>query len=124
MIGADATFLIDFLRGEAKAVEWMAKNYDVLCLSENVVYEFLCGNLTESEIDRFFAFVSQFPVFSFNRNAAIKSSMMYREMKQKGKTVAHPDAMIAGTYLANSVNRIVTRNRKHFENLPIRVMTY
>ncbi|MBI4153238.1 type II toxin-antitoxin system VapC family toxin [Candidatus Woesearchaeota archaeon] len=124
MIGADTSFLVDFLKGEQHAVDWMTKNADVLCLSENVVYELLCGNLTESQNDQFLAFISQFPVFSFNRNAAIKSSKMYREMKQKGKTIAHPDAMIAGTYLANSVNRIVTRNLKHFENLPIHVVTY
>ncbi|HLC74262.1 MAG TPA: type II toxin-antitoxin system VapC family toxin [Candidatus Nanoarchaeia archaeon] len=117
MIGADTTFLIDFFKGESHAVEWMKQNQEFLCLCEPVVYEFLCGNLTEHQQDVFLAFISQFPVFSFNRQAALRSSQLYRGVKRKGQAVAHPDAIIAGTYAANEVATIVTRNNKHFENV-------
>ena len=117
MIGADTSFIIDFFKGETNAAAWMKKNYELLCLCENVVYEFLCGNLKESEKESFLGFVSQFDVFAFDRNAVLKSSEIYRKTKKKGKQIAHPDAMIAGIYTANGVKKIVTRNPKHFRNI-------
>jgi len=44
--------------------------------------------------------------------------------KKKGRTVFHGDAQIAGIYLANQVNRIVTRKVKNFENLGLKVDVY
>lgn len=117
MIGADTSFLIDFLGGEKNAVEWMDKHKMTLHLCENVVYEFLCGNLTEEEKETFLGFTSQFPVFSFNRSAALKSAEIHRKAKDKGNQVPHPDAMIAGTYAAHQVDKIVTRNPDHFKNI-------
>lgn len=117
MIGADTSFIIDFFQGEKNAVDWMEKNKESLCLCENVVYEFLCGNLKEDEKNLFLAFVSQFEVFSFDRNAAFTSSKIYRKSKIKGKFVAHPDAMIAGTYASHGIKKIVTKNIKHFNEM-------
>ncbi|MFB6246231.1 MAG: type II toxin-antitoxin system VapC family toxin [Candidatus Pacearchaeota archaeon] len=125
MIGADTSFLVDFFKGDKDAVDFMDKNKENLCICDNVVYEFLCGNLKESEIDTFLGFVSQFKVFSFNRDAAVLSSKIFRGSKRKGVSVAHPDVMIAGIYLANNVDKIVTRNKKHFENIKdLKVLRY
>ncbi|KXA91201.1 hypothetical protein AKJ57_02095 [candidate division MSBL1 archaeon SCGC-AAA259A05] len=52
MIGADTSFLIDFLNGEEESVEWMEEHKNILYLCENVVYEFLCGNLLVGERKR------------------------------------------------------------------------
>ncbi len=117
MIGTDTSFLIDFLRGEKNAVEWMDKHKENLYLCENVVYEFLCGDLTEEERETFLGFVSQFPVFGFDRSAALKSAEVHREAKDKGVQVPHPDAMIAGTYAAHQVDKIVTGDPEHFEKI-------
>lgn len=117
MIGADTSFLIDFLKGEEDAVKRMKKHQDVLHLCENVVYEFLCGNLREEEREVFLAFVSQFPVFSFDREAALRSSKIFRRGKEIGKPIPHPDAMIAGIYAAHEVDKIITRNPEHFKGV-------
>ena len=124
MIGADTTFLIDFFKGIPSAVNYMKKNKELLCLCEPVVYEFLCGNLTPEEVDTFLGFVLQFPVFAFDQNAALKASSIFREGKKLGKTISHPDAIIAGCYLANQVSRIVTRNAQHFSTIPISFEMY
>jgi len=125
MIGADTSFLIDFFKGDDKAVSWMKVKNDLLCVNETVIYEFLCGNLKEKEKDLFLAFVSQFPVFTFDRNASIKSSSIYRDCKSKGKRISHPDAIVAGTYVANNVNKIITRNKKHFDVMKeVHIETY
>ena len=124
MIGADTSFLIDFLKGDEAAILWMEQHKDNLCICENIIYEFLCGNLKNKQSDIFLGFISQFPVLSFDRKAALKSSMLFRNAKRKGRTVAHPDVMIAGVYLSNSISRIITRNSKHFAELPIETLTY
>ncbi|MDY6764387.1 MAG: PIN domain-containing protein [Halobacteria archaeon] len=117
MIGADTSFLIDFFKGDNDAVEWMGEHSNVLYLCENVVYEFLCGNLTEDERQTFLGFVLQFPVIEFDREAALKASDIYREGKRKGETVPHPDAMIAGTYVSHEVKKIVTCNIDRFDQI-------
>ena len=124
MIGADTSFLIDFLKGEPHAVTWMRENQEYLCLNELVVYEFCCGRLTSRQLDQFLAFALQFPVFSLDRNASMKASELFRGAKMKGRSIAHPDALIAGTYLANNISRIITRNEKHFEHLPLQTIKY
>lgn len=113
MIGLDTSFLIDFFKGEKSAVDWMLKNKDFICVSELVVYEFLCGNLNASQEQIFLGFVSQIPSLKFGRNASIESSKLFRSSKKSGQEIPHPDAMIAGSYLANNVDSIVTKNIKH-----------
>lgn len=117
MIGADTSFLIDFLNGEEESVEWMEEHKNILYLCENVVYEFLCGNLSEKEKETFLGFVSQFPVLRFDRDAALKAAEIFRKGKEEGQSVPHPDAMISGTYAAHGIEKIVTRNPTHFEKI-------
>lgn len=125
MIGLDTSFLIDFFHGEKNAISWMDQYKDVVCLNENVVYEFLCGNLSDKNKDIFLSFVSQIPVFSFDRNASIKCSDVYRACKRKGETVSHPDVLIGGTYLVNNVDNVVTRNEKDFRKITgLKIHTY
>lgn len=116
MIGGDTSFLIDFFKGEKGAVEWMDENKEALHLCENVVYEFLSGNLTDKEKQKFLGFVSQFPVHSFDRDAALESSEIFRSGKKRGETVPHPDAMIAGIYSSRNVEKIITKNPDHFKH--------
>lgn len=117
MIGADTSFLIDFFRGEERAEKFMEEHKEVIHLCENVVYEFLSGNLTTEEKEKFLGFVDQFPVHSFDRESALESSEIFRAGKRDGITVPHPDAMIAGSYRTHSVEKIVTRNTDHFKNI-------
>lgn len=125
MIGVDTSFLMDFLKGEEKAVKAMEKYKDSIYICENVVYEFLCGNLSENDINKFLGFVSQFPVVGFGRDAAIVSSKIFRDSKKKGDPVPHPDAMVAGSYLAENIDRIITRNKSHFEKIKgLKVLGY
>jgi len=117
MIGVDTSFLIDFFNGEEDAVNWMEENKDVVYISENVVYEFLCGNLDNGEIEKFLGFVSHFPIISFDRDSAIRSSEILRNQKRNGTRISHPDTMIAGSYLGHEIGKIVTRNPGDFENI-------
>ena len=124
-IGADTTFLIDFLKGEPPAVEFMRKYAKMIRLSELVIYEFLCGNLNESQQKIFLEAIQSFITVNFNREAALSASQFFREGIKKGIMPGHQDCMIAGSYNAAGIFTIVTRNAKHFSKLEgINVVQY
>ncbi len=125
MIGADTIFLIDFFKGDAEAVKFMRKNSGLLRISEMVIYEFLCGNLNNKEIELFFEAVQSFSTIVFNREAAVISSNLFRKAKKSGKTTGHADCMIAGSYLAHGIQKIVSRNIDPFKSInEIEVVDY
>jgi predicted nucleic acid-binding protein len=125
IVGADTSFLIDFFRGDAGAVQFMRSHSRLLRVSELVIYEFLCGNLSLREQKLFFDAMQSFTTVEFNREAAILASELYRKGKQAGTSLGHQDSMIAGSYLAHGVNKIVTRNAEHFSRLKeIEVISY
>ncbi len=117
LIGADTSFLIDFFTGDQKAALAMQKYASQLHVSELVLYEFLCGNLTETQEKTFFTAIQPFPQAPFTRQAAIIAAKLYREQKKKGKPVGHQDTMIAASYLAHGVSTIITKNTSHFTHL-------
>lgn len=116
-IGADTSFLIDFFNGEKDAIIFMGAHAKLIRVSELVIYEFLCGNLDSKEEEIFFNAMQSFTAVPFNREAAILGSRLYRTGKKEGKSVGHQDCMIAGSYLAHGVKRIVTRNTVHFAKM-------
>lgn len=122
-VGVDTAFLIDFFDGDVGAVAFMRTYAKMLRISELVVYEVLCGKLTEKEKATVFSALQSFPALPFNRESALIASDLYRECKRKGTSVDHKDCMIAGSYLAHGVKTIVTRNKKDFERLQT-VLTY
>lgn len=116
MLGLDTSFLIDFF-AEDEGAKKLWESEEAVCLCEPVVFEFLCGNLTKREEEIFLQFASQITTLPMDRKVAIKSAQLYRQEKRKGKTLGAMDALVGGTYAANQVTRIATRNTKHFENL-------
>ncbi|MFH1409599.1 MAG: type II toxin-antitoxin system VapC family toxin [Nanoarchaeota archaeon] len=110
-IGIDTSFLIDFLQGDPVATELMHKYVRLLRVSELVVYEFLCGNLSEKHQELFLDAIQSFQSLPFNRESAVIGSHLYRGGKKKGNTFGHQDCMIAGSYLSHGVSRIITRDR-------------
>ncbi|MFH1917283.1 MAG: PIN domain-containing protein [Nanoarchaeota archaeon] len=124
-IGIDTAFLIDFFNGEKSAILFMGKHAKLLRVSELVIYEFLCGNLTGREQEVFMQAIQSFPAVPFQREAAIRGSRIFRTSKKEGKSIGHQDCMIAGSYLANGIERIVTRNAGHFSKMrEIELMRY
>ncbi|MFB6283381.1 MAG: type II toxin-antitoxin system VapC family toxin [Halobacteria archaeon] len=125
MIGADTSFLIDFFNGDEEAITLMDKHKDVLYLCENVVYEFLCGNLTRDERKTFLGFVNQFPVFGFDRESSLAAAELHRKSRKEGRQVPHPDGMIAGTYIAHGIGELITGNPGQFREIKdLEVITY
>lgn len=125
LVGADTSLLVDFFQGDIGAVTFMRHHAGMLRISELVIYEFLCGNLTTKQQNIFFSGIQSFATVSCNREAVICASELFRSAKKNGTTVGHQDCLIAGSYLAHGVTFIATRNHKHFSSLPqIRTLSY
>lgn len=123
MIGLDTSFLIDYFRRDPGARQ-LIEQEDAFCVSELVVFEFLCGNLSDSAENAFLAFVSQLESFPVTREAARLSAKLHRGAKRKGMAIGAADALIAGTLLAHGVKRVATRNAKHFKGTGIEPVAY
>lgn len=123
-IGIDTSFLIDYFKGESNAIAFMENNSSSLVISELVIYEFLCGNLTQKEEKVFLEAVELFLEAPLSRQATQIASQNIENVKN-GKSIGHQDCLIAGSYLASGVNAIVTANKKHFEHIKnITVLEY
>jgi predicted nucleic acid-binding protein len=124
MIGADTSFVVDLLRGEPSAKRY-AEAHPNICLCEEVVYEFLKGNLTAPQQATLMEFIAAIESFPFDRRAAIKAAELYREARRVGSIPGSVDIAIAASYLSRNVTTIVSRNNKHFANIKgLRLETY
>jgi len=124
-IGLDTSFLVDFLKGVPEAVKFMNSNRYSLVICEFVIYEFLCGNLSKKREEEFLVLADIFPSISLSREVAQQASHVYREAKRRGRSVDHQDCLVAGSYLAEGISQIITRNKKHFASFKkIKVLGY
>ena len=54
-----------------------------------------------------------------------KAAEIFYDLKRKGFDIGQFDCMIASIFLMNGVNKIITRNVKHFINIPgLKVISY
>lgn len=56
-------------------------------------------------------------ILNFNKTTAFVSGKLSAQQKLKGKPIAQNDLIIASIALSNNLT-LVTRNKKHFENIP------
>lgn len=123
MIGIDSNVIIDVLKNKQDSIEKLSKlPRDELCTSEIVVYEILCGILasrnSESRLKQFKALLDTFSyIFQIDRKTSIKSAEISASLASTGKMIEHQDALIAGSFLANGCERILTNNIKDFEKI-------
>ncbi len=57
-------------------------------------------------------------IIDLDTKIAIEAGEIYASLVKKGKTVELTDCLIAATALSVGLNRVVTRNIKHFERIP------
>ena len=134
MILADTNFLVDFLRKKVG----INQEYDKegLFTSEVCVFELyfglysnklLVGNkkILKKRIDLLENLLVKFQVLPFGRMEAIESAIILGKLKLDGIILDYRDCMIAGTGLANGINKILTRNKDHFNRIPgIQTISY
>lgn len=130
MIGLDTTALIDLFKKKKEIITLLAEIDDEIILSHIVYLELMFGlDLKDikykNEEDFYDNIFKSYIVLNLDFKASKKTSKIFRELKESGKTISLSDCSIAGIYLSNNITKIITKNTKHFENIKeLKVITY
>lgn len=114
----DSDVLIDFLRtGQGTYVDVLKKaaisGVD-LYLSSVTIFEIFSGQSSKAQLDNILEIISNFKVYPFD----YELGRFVGELKRDHKLdISLADLIITGTALQIGA-AIVTRNRKHFKNIP------
>lgn len=128
MICLDTSFIIDFLKERKEAIEFMKKNTEEVFTTEVNVFEIFIGIYTKEDYEREEAiaigFFNSIHVASSN-GWGVKSAKILSVLIKDGNLIEENDCFIASIMLANGCERIITRNKKHFERIKgIKVISY
>jgi predicted nucleic acid-binding protein len=130
MIGMDSSALVDLFRGEENIVRLLESIDDKLYTSYVNYFEIMMGINTKDknynkELEYFESLFDEITLLNLNKKSCEISSVINWELKTRGAMIGNIDMMIAGILLANGVNQIITRNKKHFENIKgLKVISY
>ncbi len=128
MIGLDTSALIDLSKGSEILERLLLEQSAPLAVTEMSYIELLFGVDARKQLDeeRYFdELFSALYTFSLDRQSIKKAARVFRHLKQKGKMIDEFDCLIAGIFLRNNVQKIITKNKSHFERIPeIEVITY
>ena len=108
----DTDVLIDFLRGENKAISFIEKFFSQIILSPIVVAELYAGVRGANELAVLDNFISKFRVVPINTEIA-RAGGLYKRDFGKSHGVGLADAILAAT-AENEKAKLKTLNVKHY----------
>jgi len=122
MIALDTDAIIDIFKNKQEVINLIKSLNEDLCSSIINYQEIMFGLDLENikyvmEEDFYDDFFEGIFLFSMNKSSCKQSSRINWELVRKGKIIGEFDCMIAGILLANGVDKIITKNIKHFENI-------
>ena len=115
----DSTFLHDLVRGKAGATERLDELITAetpVAISALTVFEVGVGlrGTGEQYRDRFAAVVDDIEVVAFGTAEAWRALRLQRALYDAGEAIGAVDALIAGTALERTDQRVLTRNTDEF----------
>lgn len=131
MVCLDTTTMIDFLKGEAKAIamvqeiEWEGERVSI---TTPTVLEIVRGldikHVTAQEKVMVDEFIDTVRILSLNRDAAILAGVIEADLERSGMRLDLADIMIGSIAMVND-EVLITRNVKHFKGIKgLKVMNY
>lgn len=130
MIALDTDAVIDIFKNKQEIINLIKSLNEDLCSSIINYQEIMFGldlenikHLTEEKFyDDFFEGIF---LFGMDKKSSKQASKIYFELMRGGKIIGEFDCMVAGILLANGVDKIITKNIKHFENIKgLKVISY
>jgi len=130
MIGLDSCAIIDFANGDASLKLLLDNINEPMAINQISCFEIMLGmdldnenyKMEEDFYNNFFQSVLN---LNLDIDCSKKASQIYWDLRRKGKIIDDFDCAIASIYLNSGVNKIITRNIKHFENVKgLKVISY
>ena len=135
MILLDTTACIDYLNGSEEIKEILSTMEELVYITSITVYEVNIGlERTKRKISTkrynelykiWTEFISGMEIFSLGFKEAEKSAEIYDILESNGVRIDDNDILIIGIMLSNGINKILTKNVKHFEKIKgIEILKY
>ncbi len=130
MIGLDTTAIIDLYKGNdaiRKLIETLKEPFAV----NYIIYlELMYGlDLTKdkhkNEEEYYDELANSLFNFGLDKKACKKSAEISWKLGKEGKIIGKFDCTVAAVYITNNIKKIITKNKKHFENIKeLKVISY
>lgn len=135
MIVLDTTACIDYLNGNEEIEEVLSTIEELVHITSITVYEINIGlERTKRKISpkrynelykSWTEFISSMEIFSLGFKEAEKAAEIYDILESNGVRIDDNDILIIGIMLSNGINKILTKNVKHFEKIKgIEILKY
>ena len=130
MIGLDTTAIIDIFNGEENIIKKINELREPLVSTiinyQEIFFGVDLGDHTLIEEENYYDyFFESIEVFGLTMDAAKRASKVLRSLRKVGYDIGEFDSMIAGVLLTNGINKIITRNVKHFSKVKgLKVLSY
>lgn len=125
MIGLDTSAVIDLFKKDASLIKLLEKindSNDKVALNQITYLELMFGLNFEDESSKreeeyYDSLFGSSIVIQLNNSSSKKAAKISLQLKKIGKTIEQSDCTIAAVFITNGINKILTRNKKHFENI-------
>ena len=127
MIILDTTACIDYLDGNEILKEVISEQENLIHITAITVYEITIGlERTKRKISKerykvlhktWLDFISGMEIYTLGRKEAEKAAEIYDYLESSGQIIDDNDILIAGIMLTNGINKVITKNIKHFERI-------
>ncbi|MCH8003090.1 MAG: type II toxin-antitoxin system VapC family toxin [Nanoarchaeota archaeon] len=122
MIGLDTSAIVDIFKGNKDIKLFLENNKEPLAVNIMSYLELFFGlnpedpkHITEGEYyDEFFKGLYN---INLSKNSCEEASKIFWILKKEGKVIDQFDCVIAALFLTNGINKILTRNPKHFDRI-------
>ena len=130
MIGIDTSALIDFFKGNKSLKNLIDELDGILVLNQISYLELVFGldfnKPNDKKEEKFYDdLYNSLLNFELDILASKKAAQINNNLIKVGKIIEPFDCAIAGIYLANGVDKIITKNTKHFDKIKgLKVLSY
>ncbi len=130
MIGLDTSAVIDIFRGEEKIKQFLENNKEPFAVSIMSYLELFFGlnheNPKHKEEGKYYGgFFKSIYNLDLDKGACEEASKIFWVLRKEGKSIEQFDCVIAAIFLTNGINKILTRNSRHFDKIKgIKAISY
>ena len=130
MIGLDTSTIIDIFKGEERIKEFLEVNKEPLAATIMSYLELFFGldfeNVKHTKEAQYYRdFFNKVYRMDLTKASCEKASEILWRLKKEGNIIEKFDCIIAAVFMANGVDKILTRNSKHFERIKgLKVISY
>ncbi len=130
MIILDTTALIDIYKSDVNLANILRSINESLATTIMNYQEIFFGLNPKDkkyieELDFYEKLFDNLELINLNKESVKKASSLFWGLSQDGKSIGEEDCLIAGICLISGINKIITKNVKHFENIKgLEVISY